>query len=364
MAIKAIYSEKKEINSIISDLKAQSVGFDPCLVIYFSSSKFDLEKLNSQIKALYKESTVFGCSTSGEIVTGKMLKGSLVAMLFDKETVEDVKIEVLENLATSLPVPSAFHNFEAYYKSSMMELDMEKYVGVILIDGLSGAEERVMEKIGDLTDILFIGASAGDDLQFKATYVYANEKIYSNAAVLAVLKLKNGYDIIKTQSFVSSNKKLTATKVDEKTRTVHEFNNRPAVREYADKINVMHDKVAENFMKNPLGLIANGEPYVRSPQRLQNEDMIFYCNIKEGMELDVLESTDIIEDTTRAISDYKGASGLINFHCILRTLELEQNGQMEAYGKIFKDIPTIGFSTYGEEYIGHINQTSTMLAFR
>ena len=55
-------------------------------------------------------------------------------------------------------------------------------------------------------------------------------------------------------------------------------------------------------------------------------------------------------------------SALINFHCILRTLELEQKGLMAEYGKIFS-IPTIGFSTYGEEYIGHINQTSTMLAF-
>jgi len=50
--------------------------------------------------------------------------------------------------------------------------------------------------------------------------------------------------------------------------------------------------------------------------------------------------------------------------CILRTLELESKGITEAYGKLFTDIPTIGFSTYGEEYIGHINQTSTMLVFK
>lgn len=35
----------------------------------------------------------------------------------------------------------------------------------------------------------------------------------------------------------------------------------------------------------------------------------------------------------------------------------------EAYGKIFSDIPTVGVSTYGEEFIGHTNQTATMLVF-
>jgi hypothetical protein len=86
------------------------------------------------------------------------------------------------------------------------------------------------------------------------------------------------------------------------------------------------------------------------------------------MELYLLQSTNIIEDTRQVIQDeikkLGSISGIINFHCILRTLELEKEGKTEQYAEIFKDIPTIGFSTYGEEFIGHVNQTATMLVFK
>jgi hypothetical protein len=88
----------------------------------------------------------------------------------------------------------------------------------------------------------------------------------------------------------------------------------------------------------------------------------------EGMELSILESTNIINDTKKAIEDVKSKlgsiSGIINFNCILRTLELGQKQLKQDYGKLFSDIPTVGFSTYGEQFIGHVNQTATMLVFK
>jgi hypothetical protein len=95
--------------------------------------------------------------------------------------------------------------------------------------------------------------------------------------------------------------------------------------------------------------------------------MQFYCRILEGSELAVLSATDIVADTREAIEGRKSAGairGIIDFHCILRTLQLRQEQRCEQYGEIFDGIPMIGFSTYGEEYLGHMNQTSTMLVFR
>ncbi|OGJ98742.1 MAG: hypothetical protein A2350_00550 [Candidatus Raymondbacteria bacterium RifOxyB12_full_50_8] len=247
-------------------------------------------------------------------------------------------------------------------------MDVSQYVGIILIDGMSGAEERVMDRIGNLTDISFIGGSAGDDLQFKKTFVSSGGKAYSGAAVLALLKPVNGFDFLKTQSFSSTGKKLKATDVDETARTVHAFDGKPAMQAYAQVLGVSLADAGQKFMTNPVGLKVGEEFYVRSPQQPQGQSLRFYCNIKKGMELDVLVSRDIVQDTRIALDAKKKELGLIrgiiDFHCILRTLELRQKNQCDAYGKLFEGIPAIGFSTYGEEFIGHINQTSTMLIFK
>ena len=66
---------------------------------------------------------------------------------------------------------------------------------------MSGAEEAIGERIRDLTEIPFVGGSAGDDLAFHATLVAANGCTFEHAAVLALLHVLAGYRIIKTQSF-------------------------------------------------------------------------------------------------------------------------------------------------------------------
>lgn len=43
---------------------------------------------------------------------------------------------------------------------------------------------------------------------------------------------------------------------------------------------------------------------------------------------------------------------------------MESKGLTQQYGELFTDIPTVGFSTYGEAYIGHVNQTATMLVLK
>lgn len=366
MSITTAYSRNTAAQDAVAEIRAQLAGNDPTLVVFFASSSFEPESISRLMSEAFPNAEVFGCSTAGEIVSGLMLNNSVVAMAFDRQTVKSAKVEVLENL--EVESYAAFNSFERHFGKSMAEMDPKQYVGIVLIDGLSGKEELIIDRIGDLTNVNFIGGSAGDDLKFVATHVYANGRSYSNAAVLAMLEPVGEFDFIKTQSFCPSEQTLLVTKANEAGREVLEFNGRPAAVAYAEALGTTVGDAPNRFMHNPVGLVFEGEPFVRSPQQIKGDAMVFYCSVKEGMELKVLESTDIIADTRMALATAQTnlghVSGIINFNCILRTLELGQKGLSQSYGELFNHVPTIGFSTYGEQFIGHINQTATMLVFK
>ena len=366
MKTKIAYSSNPDINNAVAEIKKELSGENARFIIYFASSNYNHAELAGVMTSSFDNAQTMGCTTAGELVSGKMLKNSVVAMGFGSELIEDFEIVALRDLNDSKNIQSSFAKVENKFNKKLSQLEYDKYFGIVLIDGLSGAEENLMNILGDLTDIIFVGGSAGDDLKFKETFVFDGNEAFKNGAVIAIVKSKVKFGFIKTQSFKITGKTLLPTKVDEKTREVLEFNNKPAVEYYSVLLNVGKDEVEKHFMKHPVGLVINEEPYVRSPQRILGNSMKFYCSIKDGVQLNLLESTDIIKDTRDAIKKYEKENGaisaLVNFNCILRTLELEDRGLCEQYGEIFKSIPTIGFSTYGEEYIGHVNQTATMLA--
>jgi len=348
----------------VAQLKRGSAAV-PKLVLFFASSKLDIGSAERVLHESYPQSELIGCSTAGEISSGSMTEGMIVAMAIPEDYIDQAAATYIENPGDPAEVAKATAAIEAVLSQPILGLDPSSYVGIVIVDGLSGAEERLMEKLGDLTDVPFIGGSAGDDLAFRKTWVSLRGISHDHGAVIAVLHAPKGYQIVKTQSFRTTGKRLIATAVNEATRTVVEFDRQPAADAYAAALGVSVSELPALFMRHPLGLMMGLEPFVRSPQRISGTSVIFYCNMREGAELEVLDSTDIVADTEAALAAQSPttAAGLINFHCILRTLELRAENRCQEYGQLFAGVPTVGFSTYGEEYMGHMNQTSTMLLF-
>lgn len=367
MNLKTVYSTKDTVDEMVKDLAEQLESFNAGMILFFASTKYEPDCVSKKMQDSFPKATVFGCTTAGEICNGKMLNGSVAAMAFEGEALDDVKIEIVEDPDDKNAIRAAFDSFESRFKMPMSDMDPSKYLGIVLVDGLSRAEERMMDAIGDMTNITFIGGSAGDDLKFSATHLYANGKCYDKGAILALMKPGIPFTCIKTQSFSDLGKTFTVTKAGESSREVLELNCRPAAVAYAEAVGVSVEDAPNYFIHNPVGLMIDNEPYVRAIQKFNGDGIVFFCGVLEGMELSLLESMDIIGDTKKAIDHAKeflgGVTGIINFNCSLRTVELKQKNLTVEYGQLFSEHQTIGLNTYGEQYIGNLNHTATMIVF-
>lgn len=369
MSVATAYSTSRSPEQAAAEVRETLVGIDPTLVVFFASPKYNAAGIARAMADAFLGAKVIGATTAGEMTSGRMLKDSLVAMAFDAGHIPSASVQVVTGLSAGVDVNAAFDGFAQDLGFRMSAADPAKYVGLVLVDGLSGAEEQLMEAVGNHTNVFFVGGSAGDNLAFERTHVFADGIAYTDAAVLAVFAPAVPFEIVKTQSFMVTDKSLVATKVNEASREVIEFDNKPAAEAYAEALRIPAENAADFFMSNPVGLVAGGEPFVRSPQRVLDDGVMrFYCNIGEGMRMALLEGTDIIAETRAALDESEGRLGglsaLVTFNCILRTLELEGLGLTDEYGALFEHVPTVGFSTYGEEHIGHLNQTATILAFK
>jgi hypothetical protein len=366
MKTKLSFSTDPILGNAVAQVARQIADPDLRLIVYFASTCYEPLALAQQMAAAFPGVPSVGCTTAGEIVSGQMLQNSLVAMALGSELVARVEARLVGRVSEDArgSVTAALEDVARALGHAPGDLEPDRYVGLILADGLSGAEERLMDALGDRTNIAFVGGSAGDDLKFQKTRVFLGANAASNAAVIVVIEPAVPFQILKTQSFRVLPKKLVATQVNEPMRRVIEFNGEPAATAYGRAVGTSVEQASTRFMTNPVGLLAGNEIFVRSPQRIEGGSIYFYCSITEGAELTLLESTDIVTDTEKLLATVPDASAILDFDCILRTLELRQKGQCDRYGSLFAKTPTVGFSTYGEEYIGHINQTSTMLVFR
>jgi hypothetical protein len=197
--------------------------------------------------------------------------------------------------------------------------------------------------------------------------VFVDGEPFDRTAACLVLEPRVRFRLVKTQSFRRLGRTLRATRVDEARRVVHEFDGRPALEAFADALGVPAAEAANQLDRYSLGLIADGEPYVRSVRCVDGTNMALFCGVIKGTELELLEAGDVVADTRRAVDEARQALGgleaLVVFDCILRGGGLRRHGLEEAYGDIFRDAFTAGFLTYGEQYLGHISHSAVMIAF-
>jgi len=347
-------------------------GQSAAVVMYFASIAYDPDDLVGPITDHFPGAQVIGCSTAGEFTDDATGSGGISAIALPDVVVARCAA-VLGELETDVARGADFavRDIEAQLGGRLKALDPASHIGVVLIDGLHGAEELLTAQVrAAAPNLQLIGGSAGDDLAFERTWVAVGKLFSWNAVALLVAEIGVAFQVVKTCSFAPTGIKLRITSAEPGTRTVEEFDGKPAVQAYADALGTSPDAVDESlFMSNPVGLMVDGEPWIRSPQApTPGGGLKFYSEITEGTEVELMHSTDLLGDTEAAVADAVDAvggtaSGAVMFNCILRRLELDAKGESREFVAAFGGVPMAGFHTYGETWRGHVNQTLTGVVF-
>ena len=359
------------VTSIIATLRDELAGRPAAVVLYFASADYAPADLAAPLAAAFAEASVVGCSTAGEFTdlasgTHGVTAVALPAGIIGRHAA------ALGDLTTDAAIGTqdALRAVEAQLGTSLRSLDHETWLGFVLIDGMHGAEEVVNEQIGNAAPLLnVVGGSAGDDLAFNRTWVAVGDQVSWQGVACVIVEALVPFQVLKTCSFTPTDTVLRITKADVATRTVWEFDGRPALDVYAEALGMDPSTIdASAFLEHPVGLMIDGEPFIRSPQQIVGDKGIrFYCQILEGMDVELMQAGDLVADTAAALArirEHLGTpSGAVLFNCILRRLELDATGQMEPFVAALSGIPSAGFHTYGETWLGHINQTLTGVVF-
>ena len=366
---KVAQSKIKDSFEAVKSIKEQLSGIDACLVLYFVSTSYPPDAICKEMADAFSDAHTVGCTTSGEFITGKIGYNSIVAMAWSKDSLKELKIELLKNIKTDTQaVAKAFKSLEVSLEKPMKYLDPSRYVGMVIFDGMSGCEEKINDQIGNLTNVPFVGGTAADDLKFVCTYLFLDGKAYPEGAILLLMEPANGFTILKTQSCELTGKKLTPTKVIEDDRKVVEFDYKPAAAAYSEILGVSVDDLPKYFSACPFGLVFDEQNiFIRTALEIkENLSLRFCCAVKEGLELDIVRATDVLADTRADLKKHKinEMKAIVDFHCAYRFIQLDAKNELKEYSELFGNVPTIGFSTYGESYIGHMNETSTMLLLK
>lgn len=376
----------------------ENISFKPKVVLGFVSPALDFNSISSKLKqVLPNDTTLILSTTAGELCSlngtnplpslysssGAGEGDNIVLMLFSPDMVSDVYVASVplksEDMATSHKrAAERSANIAEEVKKIRVPFKMrsDDTLGYTLIDGLSASESFFMEAVYNVAKFpcLLIGGSAGGKLDFQNTYIYDGTRVLRHHAVVTFIKLAPEYrfGVFKSQNFRKTSASFTVLAANPITRTVSAF------LEHNSNIGVgvisaltSHFRCSANELNSKLanytfGIEIDGEIYIRSVAAIdvQNDTIHFYCDIEAGEELLLLEKTDFVQTTNHDFSEFSRnkpkAIGAIFNDCILRRLCNDQE-----INKLitFKEIPVVGFSTFGELLGININQTLTAIFF-
>ncbi|MCK4499429.1 FIST C-terminal domain-containing protein, partial [Candidatus Babeliales bacterium] len=376
--------------------KKKLKGANIDLAILYCSSKYDYQKAVKAVRQATGKAHLIGCSTSGEFTESKVKTGSIAVGLLSSddikfftamaEGIRESPESAVQSLVNKLP-----NKVDGYPNLS----------AILLMDGLAGVGEEMSVlaskafKQAFFKNLKIVGGTAGDDLQFKETFVFFDDKVVNNAATICLFASKMPLFTGIKHGHTPLSRPLKITKA--KGNVLYEVNGKPAwevwkkeTAKVAKKKGIDVEKlenlpdITKFLMNYELGLATQnkGEYKIRFPSGINNDGSLnFSCGIVEGSIFHIMDGSKL-ENHIKAVEDaamtarqaaensgYTEFAGVLVFECAARLLILGDRfpESVNCLKSVLSGVPILGWETYGEirlepgQFSGYHNTTTVVL---
>lgn len=341
----------------------------PDFVLVFSTDGLDQKEMIEGIRVITGKASLIGCCRAGVISKEGLFTDSIVVLA--------LRSDVLQ-ISTGMVNDISQNPRLAGEKVAKAVLDKEPAKGykypptlIMLPDGLTcnvcELVRGVYENLGPAYQL--VGGGAGDNVRFIKTYQFIDDKVYHDAISFALITSKAPIGIGIGHGWSPVGRPLVVTKSEG--NIIREIEGRPAFEAYLDYFGEVAPKLTpENFpefgMKHPLGLPdITGAYTIRDPLKVEEDGSILcvaevpessVVRIMKGDNKSVIQAAkESAQKAVNSIGKKKPGLALV-FDCVSRLLLLGKDAQRELdviRDVIGKDVPLIGFFTFGE--IGSAN---------
>jgi len=389
---------EKVAKEAVSMAKSKLGGGKVDLAMVYCSSKYEYQEVVNAVRAATNKAALIGCSTAGEFSEDKVGNESIAVGLISSDEMkfftaiaegvrEDPEL-VARSLANKLPDSGSV---EGYPNLS----------AILLVDGLAGMGEEITVLTSQVFDQVFaknvkiVGGTAGDDMQLKATFVFSEDDVATDAASICLIASEMPLFTAVEHGHTPLSGQLKITKAEG--NRLYEIDGKPAWEvwkeetvEVAKKKGIDVEKlentseIAQFFANYELGLATEkeGEYKIRWPSGI-NEDgsLNFSCGIVEGSTFYIMDGSNL-ENQLNAVEDaawmakqsaeragYLDFAGILVFECAVRQLMLGDRfpESVARFNTVLPGVPVLGWEAYGEiclepgQFSGYHNTTSVVL---
>ncbi|MCK4919163.1 MAG: FIST C-terminal domain-containing protein [Candidatus Pacebacteria bacterium] len=343
------------------------------LLIVFSSSNYDQQEMLSAIREISGDIPLIGCSSAGEIIGSGPINKSVAVMAIESDTMKCVVAE-----GESIKPDPKEAGMKLAKKLADQTGGASIHSVIMLIDVLTGngadTVRGVNEVLGENT--LIVGGAAGDDFSFKETYEYLNDKVLPSSIVGAGFYGDNKITVGVRHGWVPFGSPMKVTKSHG--AVLEEIDGKPALSVYENYFgeeakSLKNEVLGKMAIIYPLGITTdeNDELLLRAPISAdENGAITFAAEVPENSEIRLMigskekaidAAKEAAENALKELNGKKPA-GVIVFNCIARQKLFNRNAkdEIDSIKEILgKDVPVIGFYTYGE--IAPINGKSDII---